>query len=106
MPTQRDMQISLDDAGFFCEKIDEIVRGQPEQQQNLELVRRYFRAYLHCWKCIIYYICEEKGMNGKEFGKWVRRKWLKRRSSPHANEDIGSLDALRKTRDEDTQETG
>jgi len=40
MPTQQDMQISLDDARFFCEKISQIVRGQPEHEQNLEEVRR------------------------------------------------------------------
>ena len=56
------MQVSLDDARFFCEKIGQIVRGQSEQEQDLKVVHRYFRAYLHCWKCVFDYVREEKGL--------------------------------------------
>ena len=44
-PTASDMRTSLEDARFFYEKLNPIVRG-PEQGQDLEVIRRYFRAYL------------------------------------------------------------
>ena len=43
MPTISDMEVSLDDARFFNEKIQTIVRG-PQQGHDLDVIRRYFRA--------------------------------------------------------------
>src|SRR5436309_1668258 len=64
-PSVSDMKTSLEDARFFYQKLEPIIRG-PEQQQDLELVRRYFRAYLHCWKCIPHFVREVKGLTGKK----------------------------------------
>ena len=110
MPTQRDMQVSLDDARFFCEKIGQIVRGQSEQEQDLKVVHRYFRAYLHCWKCVFDYVREEKGLketasfrsqcSRKDWIAWVERwkdSWKEAQSS-----DSKILEILRETRDRDT----
>ena len=64
-PSVADMETSFEDARFFYDKLEPIIRG-PEQQQDLELVRRYFRAYLHCWKCILHFVREVKGFTGKK----------------------------------------
>jgi hypothetical protein len=65
-PTPADMRISLEDARFFYEKLDPIIRGS-EQQQDLELIRRYFRAYLHCWKSVLHFVREAKGFSRKKY---------------------------------------
>lgn len=99
-PSVSDMKTSLEDARFFYEKLEPIIRG-PEQQQDLELVRRYFRAYLHCWKCIPHFVREVKGLAGKKndpaWTAWCQ-KWAKRL----APGDSDVFDCLRQTRDHDT----
>ena len=75
-PTPSDMRTSLDDARFFYDKLNPIIRG-PEQGQDLELIRRYFRAYLHCWKCVPHFVREIKGLSGdKNDSAWI--DWTKR----------------------------
>jgi hypothetical protein len=99
-PSLSDMKTSLEDARFFYEKLEPIIRG-PEQQQDLEHVRRYFRAYLHCWKCILHFVREVKGLTGKKNEKaWIAwcQKWEHRLDS----NDYKVFDCLRKTRDHDT----
>lgn len=99
-PSVSDMKTSLEDARFFYEKLKPIIRG-PEQQQDLELVRRYFRAYLHCWKCILHFVREVKGFTGKKNEQaWIGwcQKWAQRLDPS----DWEVFDCLRKTRDHDT----
>jgi hypothetical protein len=54
-PSVSDMKSSLEDARFFYTKMEPIIRG-PEQEQDLVLSRRYFRAYLNCWKCVSHFV--------------------------------------------------
>lgn len=99
-PTELDMRTSLEDARFFYQKLDSIVRG-PEHEQDLQLIRRYFRAYLHCWKCIQYFVREVLGLSGNRNEKaWIawNHRWGKR-LDPN---DLDVFDCLRKTRDHDT----
>ena len=100
MPSVSEMKTSLEDARFFYSKLDPIVRG-PEQEQDLELIRRYFRAYLHCWKCILNFVREVKGLarNKKEWIAWCK-KWGQQ-LNPN---DYQVFDCLRLTRDHDTHD--
>ncbi len=97
MATLQDMKTSLEDTRFFYQKLEPIVRG-PQQEQDLELVRRYFRAYLHCWKCILHFVREVKSLkNDQAWTAWCG-KW-KRKLQPS---DCTVFEYLRKTRDHDT----
>ncbi len=97
MATLQDMNTSLEDARFFCEKLQPIIRG-PEQTQDLQVIRRFFRAYLHCWKSVLYFVREAKGLNKKkDWSAWCD-KW-KQRLEPG---DRAVFECLRKTRDYDT----
>jgi hypothetical protein len=97
MPTLQDMTTSLEDAKFFNDEIEKIVRGQ-ESGYDINLIRRYFRAYLHCWKAVLYFVRNEKGLNERQWKKWSdgwQEKFL--------DEDgIKSMKELRETRDYDT----
>jgi hypothetical protein len=99
MPTLSDMQMSLEDARFFYQKLDPIIRG-PEQGQDLVLIRRYFRAYLHCWKCVPHYIREVKGLSG--YPVWSA--WCERWGQRLTPDDYKVFECLRKTHDWDTHE--
>ena len=101
MPTEEYMQISVDDARFFCEHINRIVRGQSEGQWDLEEVRRYFRAFMHCWKSVVYFVREEKGLNKKQFKRWAK-KWISTWNHPDSAYDEQVWNDLRCTRDYDT----
>jgi len=96
-PSVSDMKTSLGDARYFYDKMESIIRG-PEQQQDLELIRRYFRAYLHCWKCVPHFVREVKGLSGNQ--AWIAwtKKWALRLNSG----DYEVFECLRKTRDHDT----
>lgn len=59
MPTTNEMIPSLDDARFFNDKIEAIVRG-PQSDHALEVIRRYFRGYLHCWKTVLHFVRDAK----------------------------------------------
>ena len=96
IPTLQDMKISLEDARFFYKKLETIVRG-PEQRQNLELIRRYFRAYLHCWKSIVHFVKEVKGLVDPAWSTWCNI-WQK--SLQFGDRTV--FEYLRKTRDYDT----
>ena len=97
MATLQDMKASLEDSRFFYEKLEPIIRG-PQQEQDLELVRRYFRAYLHCWKSILHFVREVKGLKkDPAWNAWCE-KW-KRNLQPS---DRKVFEILRKTRDQDT----
>jgi len=101
-PTPSDMRTSLDDARFFYDKLNPIIRG-PEQGQDLELIRRYFRAYLHCWKCVPHFVREIKGLSGeKNDSAWTA--WTKRWALKLDASDYEVFECLRKTRDHDTHE--
>jgi hypothetical protein len=91
------MRTSLEDAKFFYEQIEPIVRG-PEQEQDLELVRRYFRAYLHCWKCILHFVRKVKGIKSKK--DWIA--WCKKWEQMLPPDDREVFLYLRETRDHDT----
>ncbi len=100
MPTVQDMQTSLEDARFFYEKhLEPIIRGS-EEQQDPELIRKYFRAYLHCWKSILYFVQEIKVLSGKAWGKWCD-EWKQ-----HVLDDSEQkiFDYLRETRNHDTHQ--
>lgn len=99
MSASLEMTTSLEDARFFNDKIEQIVRG-PESGHDLTLVRRYFRAYLHCWKTVLHLVRAAKGL-GSDKKKWV--KWCKRWQAQYLDGDaITSMDHLRETRDYDT----
>jgi hypothetical protein len=98
MMTIRDMEISLEDARFFNDKIQSIVRG-PQQGHELDVIRRYFRAYLHCWKTILHFVREAKGL--KEKAAWI--SWCSAWQAKHLDAfHIGVMKQLRETRDYDT----
>lgn len=98
MPTMQDMTTSLDDARFFDDKIQGIVRG-PESGHDLNVVRRYFRAYLHCWKTVLHLVRIAKGLTSKD--DWI--EWCQRWQTQHLDRvQIESMDQLRETRDYDT----
>src|SRR5262249_479964 len=89
---------SLEDAAFFDEKIQTIVRG-PEQGHDLTLIRRYFRAYLHCWKTVLHFVREAKGL--KKDKDWAR--WCTRWQSYHLDgPSAAGMEQMRMTRDYDT----
>ena len=98
-PTLTDMSTSLEDARFFYDKIDAIARG-PEEKQDLEFVRRYFRGYLSCWKSILHFVREVKGL--KNDGQWIRwcQSFQNAQISDTADREV--FDCLRETRDHDT----
>lgn len=97
MPTLQDMKTSLEDTRFFYEKLEPIIRG-PQQQQDLELVRRYFRAYLHCWKCVLHFVREVKSL--KRDQDW--NAWCDSWKQTLASSDRTVFEYLRNTRDHDT----
>ncbi len=101
MPAAKEMTISLEDARFFNDKIEKIVRG-PEQGHDLDIIRRYFRAYLHCWKTILHLVREAKGFGGtSQKKKWIA--WCKRWQSKYLDpQAIILMNQLRETRDYDT----
>jgi hypothetical protein len=81
MPTIQEMNTSLEDAGFFNDKIQEIVRG-PQRGHDLAVIRRYFRAYLHCWKTVLYLVRQAKGFGGGSQKKnWIA--WCKQWQVKH-----------------------
>ena len=95
------MQVSFEDARFFYNKMDGIVRrSEQEIEAGKDDIRRYFRAFLHCWKSISQYACEAH-MSGKKFGKWVEEKWLKGKS-----DEIQTWHDLSSTRDKDLHLAG
>ena len=101
-PTPSDMRTSLDDARFFYEQLDPIIRG-PEQGQHLQLIRPYFRAYLHCWKCIPHFVWEVLGLSGaKNNSAWIA--WCQRWGKRLEPADYAAFECLRRTRDWDTHE--
>ena len=99
MSTLQDMKTSLEDARFFYKQMEPIICG-PEQQQDLELIRRYFRAYLHCWKCILHLVRKKKALDSFGEEAWIDwcKKW-ERRLQPS---DRNVSEYLRRTRDHDT----
>jgi hypothetical protein len=97
-PTVADMKISLEDTRFFYGQMEPVVRG-PEQEQDIELIRRYFRAYLHCWKCIPDFVREVLCLSGNK-SDWIA--WCGRWSKRLVASDVGVFESLRKTRDHDT----
>jgi hypothetical protein len=101
MPTTDEMKISLDDARFFNDKIEHIVRG-PEQGHDLAVIRRYFRGHLHCWKTVLHLVRETKGFGAPSKKRhWIA--WCKRWQSGNLDPlDIDLMDQLRETRDYDT----
>jgi len=102
MATADEMRTSLEDARFFHEQIDRIVRG-PQQQHDLTVIRRYFRAYLHCWKTVLHFVRVAKHLDGrKNDTAWIAwcKRWLARLDPP----DIEVFEQLRETRDYDTHQ--
>jgi hypothetical protein len=102
MATADEMRTSLEDARFFHEQIDPIVRG-PQQQHDLTAIRRYFRAYLHCWKTVLHFVRVAKHLDGrKQNDAWIAwcSRWLARLN--HA--EIEVFEQLRETRDYDTHQ--
>jgi len=93
-----EMKTSLEDARFFNDEIERIVRG-PESGQDLTLVRRYFRGYLHCWKTVLHLVRAAKGLSDKK--QWI--DWCQRWQAQHLDKNaIEGMDQLRETRDYDT----
>ena len=94
----QEMTTSLEDASFFNDKIEQIVRG-PQSGHDLAVIRRYFRGYLHCWKTVLHLVRDAKGSTNDR--DWI--KWCQRWQTAHLDADgIESMDQLRETRDYDT----
>ena len=99
MPAVLEMTTSLDDSRFFNDKIEQIVRG-PESGHNVIIIRRYFRAYLHCWKTVLHLVRTAKGLDNDK-KKWI--DWCERWQAQHLDDDATkAMDQLRETRDYDT----
>jgi len=100
-PTIQDMKVSLEDARFFNEKIQTICRG-PQQGHDLNVIRRYFRAYLHCWKTVLHLVRDAKGLSNdkKAWASWCRL-WQAQFLGSDSSE---VMDQLRTTRDHDTHQ--
>ncbi len=99
MPTMQEMTTSLEDASFYNDKIEKIVRG-PQSGHDLAVIRRYFRGYLHCWKTVLHLVRDAKGLS-KDKKDWI--KWCQRWQTKHLDgNSIESMDQLRETRDYDT----
>lgn len=88
--------------GFFHERIDRMVRGS-QQQHDLTVIRRYFRAYLHCWKTVLHFVRVAKHLEGtkndRAWAAWCKR-WLARLDPA----EIEVFRQLRETRDYDTHQ--
>lgn len=98
MPTMQEMITSLEDARFFNDEIEKIVRG-PQSGHDLAVIRRYFRGYLHCWKTVLHLVRDAKGFNKDK--DWI--KWCQCWQTKHLDgNSIESMDQLRETRDYDT----
>lgn len=95
------MNVSLEDVRFFNEKIQAIVRG-PQQGHDIDVIRRHFRAYLHCWKTVLHLVRSAKGLDGRRNDRaWV--SWCQRWQAQYVDADTGAvMDQLRTTRDYDT----
>ena len=101
MPSLHDMNTSLEDARFFYEQMDPIIRG-PQAQQDLVLIRRYFRGYLHCWKSILHFVRELKAIkNNDDWRAWCE-DWQNQFLVEPSDQD--KFKYLRLTRDHDTHE--
>ncbi len=93
------MKVSVEDARWFHQRIDEIVRG-PQHGHDLAVIRRLFRGYLHCWKSVLHCVREAKGLSNSKQA-WIA--WCERWQGSHL--DSGgrhTMDQLRETRDFDT----
>ena len=95
MTAIQDMNVSLEDAKFFNEKIQTIVRG-PQQGHDMEVIRRHFRAYLHCWKTVLHLVRDAKRLRNEK--AWV--SWCQRWQAHHLDADGSAvMEQLRTTRD-------
>jgi len=99
MPTIGEMNASIEDARWFHQGIDQIVRG-PQHTHDSAVVRRLFRGYLHCWKTVLHFVREAKGF-GKDNKAWAAWcvGWQERQLTP---DERAIMDQLRLTRDYDT----
>jgi hypothetical protein len=93
------MRTSLEDARFFHDQIDRIVRG-PQKEHDLTLIRRYFRAYLHCWKTVLHFVRVAKALDRDKAWKAWAERWRARLGPDEAQ----VFEQLRETRDYDTHE--
>jgi len=98
-PTVSDMRTTLDDAHFYYQQLDPIIRG-PEHGHDLALIRRYFRGYLHCWKTVAHYVRKVVGAESKN--AWT--KWCERWATRLSPGDYEAFECLRQVRDYDTHE--
>jgi hypothetical protein len=102
MVTADELRTTLEDALFFHEHIDRIVRG-PQQQHDLTVLRRYFRAYLHCWKTLLHFVRVAKHLEGRKNEQaWIA--WCKRWFVRLNPAEIEVFEQLRKMRDYDTHQ--
>src|SRR4030095_3929605 len=84
------------------EQIDHIVRG-PQDRHDLVVVRRYFRAYLHCWKTLLHFIRIAKQLEvGRNDKKWIA--WCRRWSEHLTKGEQEVFEQLRVLRDHDTHQ--
>ena len=99
MATTAEMSVSVEDARWFHQRIDEIVRG-PQRGHDPAVIRRLFRGYLHCWKTVLHCVREAKGL-GDSKQKWIG--WCQRwQASQLDSAGRHTMDQLRETRDFDT----
>lgn len=101
MATIAEMNTSLEDARWFHQRIDHIVRGS-ENEHDVTVVRRLFRGYLHCWKTVLHLIREARGLGRRKHDNdW--KAWCIAWQTNHLSpERRAVMDQLRVTRDFDT----
>lgn len=76
------------------------MRG-PESGIDLNGVRRYFRAYLHCWKTTLEFVRRIKGLSRPDWKLWCER-W---KTGNLNADDSATWDKLWGLRNYDTHET-
>jgi hypothetical protein len=77
----------------------------PRKQHDLSVIRRYLRAYLHCWKTILHFVCHAKRLerrrNDKAWAAWCKRWFVVAALAPT---DIEIFGQFRQTGDYDTHQ--
>src|SRR6266849_10782590 len=99
MPGHHDVDVTIEDAAFFLEKLASLARGN-EAQQDLDMIRRYFRGYLQCWKSALHFVREIKTL--KEHTRWITWIGRLRTAGGWSKDEVGVWEGLRKLRDNDT----
>ncbi len=116
VPTDYDIWVSVEDTRYFHGLVVDMITGQQDKQQP-EVIRRNFRAFLHCWKSVIDFVKESTGYGReadgekgtKKSNKWKNKwtAWEKDIYSAGMRSDVAAnaievIECLIRTRNHDT----